>query len=257
MGWDNTQYLKFKRERTQPAIDLAARLTVENPTDIIDVGCGPGNSSRVLKDRYPNARVLGADSSENMLQKAKADNPDIEFVMLDASGDISGYNNRFDAVFSNACLQWIPDHEKLLPRLFALLKAGGTLAVQIPMNFEEPIHKILTELAEAEEWRGKLCIPRQFHTLTQEKYFDIISGLTDDFEMWQTTYCHRMPDHGAIMEWYRATGMRPYLEALSGRDAAEFERQVRERVAKEYAVRKNGEIIFRFPRFFFVAKKSM
>lgn len=191
-----------------------------------------------------------------MLEKAEADNPDIEFVLLDAGGDMSGYNGRFDVVFSNACLQWIPDHEKLLPRLFALLKAGGTLAAQIPMNFEEPIHRMLTELSESAEWRGKLAIPRQFHALSQEKYFDIISGLTDDFEMWQTTYCHRMPDHGAIMEWYKATGMRPYLEALNKSDAAEFERRVGERVEKEYAVRKNGEIIFRFPRFFFVAKKA-
>ena len=136
MGWDNGQYLKFKAQRTRPATDLAARIPIENPTDIIDVGCGPGNSSRVLKDRYPNAHVLGADSSGNMLDRAREDNPDMEFVLLDAGGDISGYNSRFDVVFSNACLQWIPDHKKLLARLFALLKPGGTLAVQIPMNFD-------------------------------------------------------------------------------------------------------------------------
>ncbi len=256
MGWDNGQYLKFKAQRTRPATDLSARIPIENPTDIIDVGCGPGNSSRVLKDRYPNAHVLGADSSGNMLDRAREDNPDMEFVLLDAGGDISGYNSRFDVVFSNACLQWIPDHKKLLARLFALLKPGGTLAVQIPMNFDEPIHKILTELAESAEWREKLGIQRLFYTLTQEEYFDVISGLTDDFEMWQTTYCHRMPDHEAIAEWYRSTGMRPYLEALNKRDAAEFESRVMERVRREYAVRKNGEIIFRFPRFFFVANKT-
>lgn len=256
MGWDNDQYLKFKAQRTQPAIDLAARIPLEDPSEIIDVGCGPGNSSRVLKNRFPDAHVLGADSSENMLTRAREDNPDMDFVLLDAGGDMSGYDGRFDVVFSNACLQWVPEHRELLPKLFALLKEGGALAVQIPMNYDEPIHRTLTELTGSAEWRGKLGIPRLFHTLSQEEYFDVISRLTDDFEMWQTTYFHRMPDHAAIMDWYRATGMRPYLEALNERDSAEFERQVLERVQREYEVRENGEIIFRFPRFFFVAKKQ-
>lgn len=252
--WNSEQYLKFHAQRTQPAIDLAARIECE-PREAIDLGCGPGNSTRVLKRRFPNARIIGADSSENMIETARSENPDIEFVLLDISGDLSGLDRKFDVVFSNACLQWLPSHAKLLPKLFALLSEGGVFAAQIPMNFEEPIHKIIEEVSRRGKWRGKFPEKRVFGTLTISEYFDILSGLTSDFEIWQTIYCHRMPSVESIIEWYRSTGLRPYLNALSEEEGGEFTGDILTELKKEYPRQKNGEIVFRFPRFFFIAKK--
>lgn len=257
-GWNSEQYLKFRTERTQPSEDLAAHIPISSPEKIIDIGCGPGNSTRVLKNKYPDARVLGIDSSENMIEKAEKDNPDMDFELINVPDELDKLSEKFDIVFSNAVLQWIPDHSALLPKLWELLNAGGTLAVQIPMNFDEPIYKIVSSTAKSAKWSGKIGQPRLFHTLTGEEYFDIVSRLTDDFSFWQTTYFHRMPDAQSIMEWYKGTGLRPYLEALkkfSGQEAADFEREIYEQVEKEYPPRENGELIFRFPRFFFIANK--
>lgn len=260
MDWDSKQYLKFKAQRTQPAIDLAARLTdfVSEPREIIDIGCGPGNSTRVLKNRFPNAHIIGADSSENMISRAWEDNPDLEFRALDINiiGDLSELCGRFDVVFSNACLNWVPNHREVIPKMFGLLRHGGALAVQIPLNYDEPVHQIIARIIETEKWRDKIREKRVFHTLKIPEYFDILSGLTDDFEMWQTTYCHRMPSIENIIEWYRSTGIRMYLDALSEQGGEDFIADISTELERECPKRANGEIIFAFPRFFFVAVNS-
>ena len=253
--WNSAQYLKFKAQRTQPAVDLAARIDI-NPLEIIDIGCGPGNSTRVVKNRFPNARVIGADASKNMLETARRDNPDCDFIQLDAGGDLSEFSGKFDLVFSNACIQWIPNHSALLPNLFSLLKSGGVLAVQVPVNFDEPIHQIIGRVSTSEKWREKFQNPRIFFTLTEGEYFDILSDLTSDFEMWKTVYFHRMPSIDSIIEWYKSTGLKPYLDVLSDEDKADFTNEVKREVEKAYPAQKNGEIIFRFPRLFFIAKRS-
>lgn len=253
--WNSDLYLKFKAQRTRPAIDLAARLE-GIPREIIDLGCGPGNSTRVLKNRFPNAHIIGADYSGNMLQKACVENPDLDFVQLDLSGDLSEYNGKFDVVFSNACFQWLPSHHELIPRVFMLLRSGGTLAVQVPINFNEPVHQITERISTSKKWRGKFPEKRVFGTLTIHEYHDILSELTDDFELWQTTYCHRMPSIESIIEWYRSTGLRTYLNALDEHDGAEFIADISAELEKEYPKQANGEIIFRFPRFFFIANKT-
>ncbi len=250
--WNSELYLKFKAQRTQPSIDLAARID-GSPREIIDLGCGPGNSTRVLKNRFPNAHIIGADNSENMLEKARAENPDLEFIRLDLTEALSAYCGKFDVVFSNACFQWIPDHRELLPRVFELLREGGVLAAQIPMNFNEPIHQIIQRISEKPKWSENFPEKRIFGTLTIPEYHDILSALTNDFELWQTTYCHRMPSIESIIEWYRSTGLRPYLAALDERGGAEFIADISRELEKEYPKQANDEIIFRFPRFFFIA----
>lgn len=254
--WDSWQYLKFAAERTRPASDLAAAIPMSEPRLIADIGCGPGNSTRVLKSRFPRARVIGFDSSPEMIEAAKRADTDTEFCLLRVPEELSRAGSGFDVVFSNACLQWIPDHAELLPRLMELLSDGGTLAVQIPINFDQPIHQIIEQAAQSERWREKAGQRRLFYTLKPEEYFDILSDISDDFGMWQTTYFHRMPDHEHIIEWYKGTGLRPYLEALGEADAAAFEREIFEEVKKRYPTQKNGEVIFRFPRLFFTAKKT-
>lgn len=252
--WNAQQYLKFKKERTQPAIDLAARLEYDSPYKALDVGCGPGNSTAVLKARFPGAHVTGADYSENMVETAKKDHPELEFIRCDISADLDGLPHDFDIVFSNACLQWVPDHPALLPRLMELLKPGGLMAVQIPMNYQEPIHRIIESTVSL--WAELIPHKRLFYTLSQEQYFDILSEISTDFTLWQTTYLHRMPSHQAIMEWYSSTGLRPYLDAAVSEEARDgFYLEVFRQVKKQYPVQKNGEIVFRFPRFFFIAQK--
>lgn len=255
MEWDSEVYKRFEKERTQPALDLAAKIPLTEPKRILDIGCGPGNSTRVLADRFPAARVIGADSSPEMIRKAKEDHPDLDFILFDASRDFDTLNEEFDVVFSNACIQWIPHHVELLKNMMSVLRKNGVLAVQTPMNYREPIHRIIQELVKTEKWSGKFQSPRIFHNLTQSEYFDILSELACDFSIWETVYCHRMPSHQSIIDWYKGTGLRPYLSALSPDDANEFEADALREVKKAYPIQKNGEIIFRFPRFFFTAIK--
>ena len=253
--WNSDQYLKFKKERTQPSIDLANAIQIENPISIIDIGCGPGNSTAVLKKRFPNAHIIGADFSPNMIEKAKADYLDIDFMLFDASKDFEKLEDKYDVVFSNACIQWVPNHKKLLSDMMSILKPKGVLAVQVPMNFEEPIHKIIAEVITREEWADKIGNGRQFYTLKENEYFDILADISSDFTMWKTIYMHRMPSHQSIIEWYKSTGMKEYLAVLSDEDKIKFEKAVFNEVEKHYPVQKNGEIIFRFPRLFFTAVK--
>lgn len=252
--WNSELYLKFKAQRTQPAVDLAAKIP-GSPKRIIDLGCGPANSTRVLQNRFPNAKITGADSSDAMLEAARKNAPELELIKLDISGDLSRLRGCFDLVFSNACFQWVADHKRLLPSVFDMLDNGGTLAVQIPMNFNEPIHRIIGKVSGSGKWREK-CPQRIFGTLPPSEYFDILSGLTDNFELWETTYYHRMPNVPAILEWYKSTGLKPYLAALSEAEQSEFIGEIAEELFKEYPARENGEIIFKFPRFFFIAKKG-
>lgn len=256
MNWDAHQYQRYERERTLPARDLAHAIPLKSARRIIDVGCGIGNSTSVLHERFPDAKIIGADSSPAMLEAARQAHPDLTFIPFDAAEDFCKLEGSFDVVFSNACIQWIPDHDRLLTEMMGVLRPGGVLAVQIPMNHDEPIHQIITSLAGSDRWRGRFQgIPRVFHTLTQSEYYDILAELASDFSLWQTTYCHRMPSHLSIMEWYKGTGLRPYLAALPPQAAAEFEADVYREVKAAYPVQRCGEIIFRFPRFFFTATK--
>lgn len=252
--WNSELYLKFAKERTRPSIDLAAALSVDNPTNILDIGCGPGNSTNVLRDRYPYAYILGIDSSPDMIAKAKSEYSDIFFTLCNAK-NIDSLNMKFDVIFSNACLQWIPDHDTLIPYIFTFLNKGGTLAVQMPINYNEPAHKILAELAQGDKWRDKLTFKRELHTLRTALYFDILSSLTDTFDIWETTYVHRLRSYEEFALWYSSTGMKPYLDRLEQQDKAEFTADFISCIEKEYPIQENGEIIFRFPRLFFTAQK--
>lgn len=251
--WNSAQYLKFEAQRTQPAIDLARRMELESPGKIADIGCGPGNSTRVLGRLFPQAEIVGFDSSENMLERARRDCPEFAFRLCDASKDLPSLGSDFDAVFSNACLQWVPDHPKRLPELLGMLKKGGTLAVQIPMNFEEPVHTIIGELAGSPKWRSRFPRMRPFYTLTPGEYYELLAEHASSFELWQTTYFHILPSHGAILEWYRSTGLRPYLDLLEEDERPAFEADFLAAVKKAYPAQRDGNVIFRFPRFFFTA----
>lgn len=253
--WNSEQYLKFKKERTQPSIDLAGRINIDNPKRIIDIGCGPGNSTAVLKERFPDAYILGADFSPNMIEKARQDYSEIDFMIFDALSDFKKIAGKFDVVFSNACIQWIPNHKKLLSDMMSILNSNGVMAVQVPNQIEMPINKIIDSVIESEKWKGKFKKKREFYNLFEEEYFDLLSDISSDFSMWKTVYLHRLPSYESIVEWYKSTGLKPYLDVLNDKDKSEFEKDILVEVKKQYSRQKNGEVIFPFHRLFFTAIK--
>lgn len=253
--WSAAQYSKFKMERTLPAIDLANAISCDHVGSVLDIGCGIGNSTAVLARRFPGAKITGADNSEDMLAAAKKENPGLSFLKLDAETELDRIGERFDVVFSNACIQWIPNHRTLLKSMFSLLRSGGVLAIQIPQQSKHPVHKILKELSKSEKWSDKLPKKRVYHNLTEDEYYDTLSAFTEQFRIWETTYFFTMPSHESIVEWYKGTGLRPYLAQLSADDQKDYLNDVTDRLKEIYPVQKNGKIIFRFPRLFFTAQK--
>ncbi|HOP11182.1 MAG TPA: methyltransferase domain-containing protein [Oscillospiraceae bacterium] len=252
--WDSTQYLKFKNQRTRPAVDLAEHVPLTSPQKVLDVGCGPGNSTAVLAKRFPGASVTGIDNSPNMIEAAKKAHPDLNFVLADVNADLSALG-KFDLVFSNACIQWVPNHDTLIPRLLNSALPGGYLAIQVPMNQDTPIQRLIRQTAMSPEWCDHFSGPRIFFTLTPPEYYDILVKNSRICDLWMTTYYHILPGAEAILEWYRGTGLRPYLEALSEMERPKFERCILEKIRENYPAREDGTVIFPFPRFFMLAQK--
>lgn len=251
--WNSQQYLLFAQERTQPAIDLANRIPLAAAERIVDIGSGPGNSTEVVARRFPGAAVLGIDSSPAMVEAAGSAYPQFYFQTMDAGADLTELGSDYDVAFSNACIQWIPDHPRVIRSWLNLLRPGGVLAVQTPMNYDEPIHQIIGELTTSPRWQAHFPEPRIFYNLQPDAYYDLLAESASDFALWSTTYYHKMKSHQAILEWYRSTGLRPYLAALSDDLRPVFKAEVMAQVIQRYPPQRNGEIIFRFPRFFFLA----
>ena len=255
LDWNSAQYLKFVKERTQPSLDLISRIKIENPAKIIDIGCGPGNSTNALYEKFPNAEIVGLDNSNDMLEKARNKYPFICFMEFDAACENWNIGKDYDIVFSNACIQWVPDHYTLLPKMMSVLKKGGIMAVQMPIQRDEPIRKIIAQVISTDKWKHKLEFKRTLNMLSDEKYFDILSELSDDFNIWTTTYFHRMKSCNDIIEWYKSTGLKPYLDCLDENDKVLFLKDVHNEVSKCYKNQDHGEIILKFPRLFFTAIK--
>jgi trans-aconitate 2-methyltransferase len=251
--WNPSNYLKFKNERTQPSKDLASRIAIENPKSILDLGCGPGNSTKILADKWPKAIVIGIDNSPEMIKKAKADYPYLSWVLSDISKLDAGSTS--DIVFSNATLQWLGNHETLIPKLFKHVNKDGALAVQVPANQNEPLHQALLTVSKSAKWKEYTGNCDQLMNYrSSEYYYAILSRLTQSFELWETTYIHVLDNHRALIEWYKSTGMRLYLNALPNDSArTQFEEDVLDICKREYEIQENGKILYPFSRVFFVA----
>ncbi len=145
--WDAGQYLHFATERTQPAIDLLARIVVDSPNSVVDLGCGPGNSTALLHERWPDAAIVGLDSSAEMIGAARAAHPNWQWQL----GDIASWTPPapYDVVFANAALQWVPDHGHVFPHLLAQVAPGGAVAVQVPAHLQSPVHQAMLSVARA------------------------------------------------------------------------------------------------------------
>jgi len=218
-NWDPDLYLKFKAERTRSAHDLVSRITVENPRKIIDIGCGAGNSTQVLKERIHNAEVIGLDSSEAMIKKAKSKYPEDRWICSEAS--TYEYSGNYGVIFSNASLQWFPDQETLIDKLVSHLSVGGVLAVQVPANVESPLHQATVDVANekwAEQINGKA---EPLYYRDPDFFYEILSKHNLEIDLWVTSYIHILESHDEIIEWYRSTGMKPFLNALPDQSAQE------------------------------------
>lgn len=255
MDWNSAQYLKFQGERTLPSFDLARRIPVREPKKVLDLGCGPGTSTAVLQSVFPKAEILGIDNSQDMLEKARSSYPSLSFAEVDIEHDLSSLGAGYDVVFSNACLQWVPDHESLLPRLLSLLQSGGVLAVQMPMTKGIPLFEIIDEVTADPKWGFAPLGLRVCTVLSSDEYYDILSGCASDFSIWETTYYHRMKNRGALLEWVRGTRLRPFLRVLDPEAVPLFEKEIMDRAGPYYPEKKDGEILFRFNRFFFTATR--
>ena len=251
--WNADQYLLFEKERSQPAIDLLNKVGLSDPKRIVDIGCGPGNSTKILKDRYPNAEIMGVDSSCDMIQNARNDIPDTDFIECDIGKDISKIGDGFDLVFSNACIQWIPDHRSLIPKLFNILSKEGVLAVQIPANEEEPLFRMIDDMTSDSKWEQGTIERRMNRTLTPSEYYEILSGMTDEIIIWETTYYHAMDDHRSLIECAKGTRLRPFMEAISDNNKELFESELLMRIESEYPRLGDGKVILPFRRLFFIA----
>jgi len=255
--WNPQQYLMFKNERTQPSIDLVSRILLENPQTIIDIGCGPGNSTQILYKRWPTADIMGIDSSQKMIEKARIDHPKQKWMVLDALSLDS--NQKYDIVFSNATLQWIPYHDLLLPRLFSLLNNNGVLAVQVPANNESPFYKILLKASKNSKWSPWMRDCEKMLTFHDvDYYYNVLSRLTKHLDIWTTRYYHVMISYKALTDWHKSTGMRPFLDRLSSdKDREDFENEIINECKRSYPVQHDGKILYPFQRVFFTAIKTV
>ena len=249
--WKPDKYLEFKSERTQPSIDLVSKINQVNPKTIIDIGCGPGNSTQVLANRWADAKITGIDSSNAMIEKARQEFPNQQWIEADASTYKS--SEKFDIVFSNAVIQWIPDHEALLAKLKRLLTDNGTLAVQIPLFWDMPLGKILDSVGRDNRWREKTVGVSDLLIIQNYSfYYDVLSNLFNTVKMWVTDYLHVMDNHLSIIEMMRSTGLKPYSERLADEaNMNAFEAMVIENMKKPYPVQKNGKVLLPFKRLFF------
>jgi trans-aconitate 2-methyltransferase len=250
MAWDDAQYLKFADERTRPAAELLARVPLATAGRVTDLGCGPGNSTALLRARFPGATLVGVDSSGEMLARARRELPDATFV----HGDVGGYVAEVpqDLLFANAVLHWLPAHERLVPALFGQLRPGGVLAFQVPCNFDEPSHRLMRELSGP--WASRVAHVRSAPAVgTPAFYYDLLASRAASIDIWQTTYQHVMADARAIVEWVKGTGLRPYLDEVGSADRDAYLTAYESAIEAAYEPRADGRRLFRFPRLFVVA----
>ena len=252
--WDPQQYAQFWDQRRRPALDLIARLRLDPaPQRILDLGCGPGTVTTLLADRWPDAQIVGVDSSPTMLADARALLPDVTWV----EGDLTTFepDQAPDLLFTNAALHWVPDHEALIPRLMGLLAPGGTLAIQVPDKWDQPSHTIGFEIAAQERWRDRLAGAIDPNPLLDEdQYLDLLLPLAADVDLWTTTYHHVLEGPDPVVEWFLGSFLRAFLSRLPEAEAGEFVAQYADAMRWAYPARPDGRTVMPFQRLFLVAR---
>lgn len=256
-SWNAKTYSQFLDLRTRPARDLLSAIPNHlQPKIIYDLGCGPGNSTIILKDRWPHAKIIGLDSSIDMLEEAKTTYPDITFIKTDIA-DFSP-TEKIDCLFANASLQWLDEHEILIPKLLQYLNTGGVFGIQMPNNFHSPSHQITIKILQNNvAWQPLLkklrysILTKPFYNLSW--YYDLLtkSGASS-LQLWETEYFQEMSDHQGIFDWVKGTGLRPVLSAMDAENQIQFTNSYISEIAKEYPVQANNKILLPFRRIFMV-----
>jgi trans-aconitate 2-methyltransferase len=252
MAWDPNVYLAFGAERTRPAADLLARVALSAPSRVADLGCGPGNSTALLRARWPGAVIEGIDSSPEMLRDARERGVDARFVEADLARWTP--DAPFDVLYSNAALQWLKDHETLFPRLLSFLAPGGVLAVQVPRNFDEPCHRLIRQAVADPRWAERLKGVRDWWNVgTAAFYYDLLAASARAVDLWETRYTHILTGADPIFHWMTGSGLRPFAAALEPPLREEFLAHYRDLVAQAYRPRADGKTLYPFQRLFMVA----
>jgi trans-aconitate 2-methyltransferase len=255
--WNSNQYLRFKSERTRPSMDLAARIPNRTPSRIVDLGCGPGNSTQVLLDLFPGARVSGMDSSPDMVAKAKAEVPGAEFWL----GDLTTYepDKDVDLYFSNAVLQWFSSEDRIniIRKIVASLPSGGSFAWQVPNNFDQPSHSLMRKIAKRINWSDKYGeLPARDKIEPFNELYNAVVPHCSTVDLWQTSYQHVLDDHQAIVEWVKGTGLRPFIDPLSPEDKERYLSEYLKELKGAYTPADDGKVLLSYPRLFMVATRK-
>jgi trans-aconitate 2-methyltransferase len=254
MTWSAKQYSAFEKERTRPARDLVAAIRTQEVRHAVDLGCGPGNSTEVLAEHFPKAIVTGMDSSEDMVAAARQRLPEMRFELA----NIETWNpeKQFDVILANASLQWLPNHAELYPRLASKLSAGGSLAIQTPDNLEEPAHRLARRVASDGPWASKLAQVKHPARHTSDFYYQLLLPHCAVIDIWRTTYFHPLAGGpAAVVEWFKGTALRPYLEPLDANEKMAFLNQYLAAITEAYPSLPNGTVLLPFPRLFIVANR--
>jgi trans-aconitate 2-methyltransferase len=256
MAWSASQYVKFEDERTRPARDLLAQVPLERVHHAIDLGCGPGNSTELIVERFGAAGVSGLDSDLNMLEAARKRMPGTAFV----EADLSTWrpSEPADLLFANAVFQWLPNHLDIFDGLIDGLATGGVLAVQMPDNVNEPSHLLMEETAHDGPWREAFERQGVRRTPLPEPsvYYNRLIRKSARIDIWHTAYNHALANAAAIVEWVKGTGLRPYLDYIAAEHREAFAAAYLERLKKAYPEMSDGRVLLRFPRMFMVAVKG-
>lgn len=254
MDWSATQYLRFSDERTRPARNLLDAVPNLAPGTVIDIGCGPGNSTALLVERFPGSTVSGLDSSPAMLEQARQALPGIHFEQ--ARIDAWQPDHAYDVIYGNAVLQWLPDHRNLVPKLAGHLAPGGTIAFQMPDNLQEPSHVSMAETVAAGPWASRLEDARiRDDLLGPAGYYALLAPICSRIDIWRTVYQHVMDGPEAIVEWFKGSALRPLLAKLEEGERQAFLDVYGRLIAERYPRQPDGKVLLAFPRLFVVATR--
>jgi len=253
-NWDPTRYLRFADERSRPFVELLGRVDAADPPRIIDLGCGPGHLTPILRARWPHAAINGVDSSPDMIAKAVADNTDPEVSYVEADLRDWVIELPVDLVVSNAALQWVPGHLEILPRLADPVVPGGSFAFSVPGNFGEPSHRLLDELAAAEPFAAYTHDRTRPASHDAATYLELFAGLGWSVDAWETTYLHVLTGDDPVYTWISGTGARPVLQSLPEARRDEFVRAYKAVLRAAYPPDDWGTVL-PFRRNFVVARR--
>ncbi|MFA8451031.1 MAG: methyltransferase domain-containing protein [Bacteroidales bacterium] len=253
--WNPDLYMRFNEERLQPSIDLTARIKDLNPANILDVGCGAGNSTQILRNKWPSAEVIGIDKSPSMIEAAKKEYPEYDWRIQDICNDF--YISSFDLIFSNATIQWVEDQRGLLQRLLKMVNPEGCIAFQLPVFWNMKLGEIIKEVLASNRWNHlEARNSDKIYVYNNEYYYDALVNICQIVEFWETTYMHIFQSHVMIFEMIKSTGLKPYYKLLSNPSEVKmFEEDIFKEIKLGFPLLSDGNVVLPFRRLFFISTK--